>query len=54
MSLKEKINEYLPTDKNIHILFYEQTVCKRGTKWKKAYLISIGNIATWLSGSVRE
>ena len=30
----------------IHILFYEQAACRRGTKWKK--VISVGNIAMWL------
>ena len=33
----------------MHILFYEQAVCRRGTKnKKKACLKNVGNIAMWL------
>ena len=35
MSLKERILECIPTDKDIHSVSYEQVVCKRGTKMEK-------------------
>ena len=28
-----------------HILFYEQAVCRRGLKWKRAYLIKVVIVA---------
>ena len=40
---KEYIN--MSDGRIIHILFHEQAVCKRGTKWKKIYLMSISKIA---------
>ena len=36
----------------IHIFFHEPTVCKRDTKWKKAYLTSVGNIVMWFYRSL--
>ena len=30
------------------MLFHEQAVYGRSTKWKKDYLMSVGNIAMWL------
>ena len=44
VALKEIIYKYVPTPKTIHILYYEQTVCRRGTKWNKTYLTNINNI----------
>ena len=48
MVIKIRIHECVLIDKNIHILFIEQEVCGVGTKWKKAYLTSVVNIAIWL------
>ena len=45
----------LLTYKTIYIQFHEQAVYARGTKMKKkAYLMSIGNIAMWLYHSLTE
>ena len=36
--VRERIYKYIPTGKNIHILFYEQAVYGRGTKMGKGLL----------------
>ena len=39
-------------DRIIHISFHEQVQCGRGTKWKRLYLTSVGNIVLWLYRSL--
>ena len=43
VTLKETIQKRVAT-----YCFHELAVCRRGTKWKKAYLMSLGNIAICL------
>ena len=44
MSNIKRKNAQMCPNKIIHILFHEQAVCRRGTKGKKVYLMSVGNI----------
>ena len=46
------MHKYVPIDKNIHILFYEQAVCRRGQNKKKTYLMSLGDISEWVYHSL--
>ena len=40
--------------RTIHILFHEQAVCGRDTKWEKADLMSVNYIVMWLYQSQVE
>ena len=46
--IKRKNTQCVSTAKTMHILFHEQMVCRRGTKWKNAYLMSVVYIDMWL------
>ena len=35
----KRIHKCVPAARNMHKLFYEQAVCRRGTKMEKAYLM---------------
>ena len=52
--LKERIHKYIPTARTIHILFNEQAICRRGTKFQKACFISVGCVAMWHYYSLAE
>ena len=39
----ERICKYVPTAKNMYILVYEQAVCGRDKKWKKALLMMLNS-----------
>ena len=34
--------------RTMHILFHEQAICGRNTKWKKTHLTSMDNTVMWL------
>ena len=42
---QKEVDKCIPTVRIIHILFHEQAVCRRASKWKKANLTRVGNIA---------
>ena len=51
MALKGKNTQTCPIIE-LYILFHEQVVYRRGTKWEKAYLTSLCTIAMWLYHSL--